>query len=217
MIPITVMIAEDDTMLRESLAILLTQEEDIQVVGSAADGAQAIRLAEALQPDILLLDIRMPGLSGLVALPKIHAKSPQTKVLILSGLSGEETVAQALLYGAKGYITKAGTPLELVRAIRAVHSEEIWADRRVVAQALESLLGKVNRLHGAADEGAERLTDREREVLRWGAKGLTNKEIASQLGISEKTVKTHLSHIFAKLKVTRRVQLPPFTSSIAPE
>ena len=213
---ITVMIADDDALLRQTLAILLNQQEDIQVVGDAAEGAQAVSLAEGLQPDILLLDIRMPGLSGLQALPKIRAKSPRTKVLILSGLSGEESVAQALMYGASGYITKAGTPTELVRAIRAVHSEEIWADRRVVAQALEALRQRVNGGNGAAEPG-ESLTDREREVIRWAVQGMTNKEIANQLGISDKTVKTHLSNVFAKLKVGRRIQLHPFIANSVPE
>jgi len=204
---ITVGIADDNALFREGLAMVLARQEDLQVVGTAADAPQAIALAETAKPDILLLDVGMPGLSGLDALPKIRGKSPHTKVLILSGLSGQEMVARALMYGARGWLTKTGTPEDLLRAIRAVHAEEIWASRRVLTEALEGLLEKGSGWGSVATELLESLTDREREVIRWTANGMTNKEIANQLGISDHTVKTHLSHIFGKLKVGRRILL----------
>jgi len=204
---ITVLIADDHTIFREGLHMLLALEEGIQVVGEATDGLQTLSMVEAFQPDILLLDIRMPELTGLEVLPKIRAKSPGTKVLILSAFFDDDVIVEALQLGAKGYLSKTLTRPDLVKAVRATHAGELWAERRVLTQTLEGLLERVNNLHGSPPDGRETLTDREQEVVRWVIQGMTNKEIASQLAISEKTVKTHLSNIFSKLKVSRRLQL----------
>lgn len=205
--PIKVLIADDHAMFREALRMLLTQESGIQVVGEATQGDEALSMAEALEPDILLLDIRMPKVDGLTVLPKIREKSPRTKVLILSAFFEDDLIIEAMQNGAKGYLLKEATIKDLIKAIRATHAGELWAERRVLTQLLESLFQKVNNLHGPMSELRENLTEREQEIVKWVIQGMTNKEIAAQLGISDKTVKTHLSNIFSKLKVSRRLEL----------
>lgn len=204
---IRVLIADDHPLFREGLHMLLEREEDLQVVGEATDGNQALSMTEALQPDILLLDIRMPEVNGLDVLPRIRAKSPGTKVLILSGYPEDDFIVEALQLGAKGYLSKTLTRADIVKAIRATYAGELWAERKLLAQTLESLLHRVNSLNEPVPEAVETLTDREREVVKWVIQGMTNKEIAAQLGISDKTVKSHLSNIFGKLKVSRRLEL----------
>lgn len=204
---ITVLIADDHAIFREGLGLLLAQEEDMQVVGEAADGLQAIALTETLQPDILLLDVKMPALGGIEALPKIYKHSPGTKVLILSGFSEDEFMVKALQLGAKGYLPKSLTPKELVRAIRATYAGEIWAERKILTEVVESLRQKMQEVNPPLSETQGVLTAREREIVEWVIQGMTNKEIAVRLGISDKTVKTHLSNIFSKLKVGRRLEL----------
>ena len=204
---ITVLIVDDHALFREGLVMLLAQERDIQVVGEAADGLHALRMVEALQPDILLLDIRMPNVGGLEILPRIREKSPGTKVLILSGFSEDEYIAEALQYGAKGYLLKTATLTDLAKAIRAAHAGEIWADRRILTQVLEILVQKLHNVPFAKSPRRGDLTTREQEIVKQVIQGMTNKEIATHLGISEKTVKTHLRSIFRKLKISRRLQL----------
>ncbi len=204
---ISVLIADDNTLFREGLRMLLAQEPAISVVGEAPDGLQAIRLAEALQPDILLLDIRMPGLGGIEALPRIREKSPGTKVLILSGFSEGELMIQALQLGAKGYLSKLLIHRDLIKAIRATYAGEVWAERKVLSEVLESLRQKMQEKNLPLSGMQETLTDREHEIVKWVIQGMTNKEIATRIGISDKTVKTHLSNIFNKLKISRRLQL----------
>ncbi len=209
---ITVLIADDDTLLREGLHLLLAQYKDIQVVGEAVDGLQALSMAEALQPDILLLDVSMPEASGLQILPKIRARSPRTKVLMLSGFSGDTFVAEALQHGARGYLLKTATHKDLVKAIRVTHAGDIWAERKLLAQALEGVLQRAADGQLPLAVTWENLTDREYEIVRWAVQGMTNKEIAMKLGISHKTVKTHLTNVFGKLNVTRRGQLVQYWS-----
>jgi|SRR3990172_3791152 len=204
---ITVLVADDHALFREGLRLLLAQDTRLMVVGEAADGLQALSLTESLQPDILLLDVRMPEVGGLEILPKLRAKCPLTKVLILSGFPEDDLVARALELGAKGYLLKTLTHKDLLKAIHATYAGEIWADRKVLTQILEGLRKKVHDLHGPLAETRESLTDREQEVVTWVMKGKRNKEIAAQLGISESTVKTHVGNIFNKLRVSRRLQL----------
>jgi DNA-binding NarL/FixJ family response regulator len=187
--------------------MLLAHVHDFEVIGEAVDGLQAISMAEALQPDILLLDTQMPGLGSLEALPQIRKKSPRTHVLILSGFSEDESMGKALQLGAKGYLSISLSHKDLIRAIRATHAGEIWAERKVLTEVLESLRQKVQKINLPLSEMQETLTDREHEIVEWVIQGMTNKEIAVRLGISDKTVKTHLSNIFSKLKISRRLQL----------
>jgi two-component system response regulator DegU len=205
--PIKVLIADDHAMFREALRVRLTQESGIQVVGEATQGDEALSMAEALEPDILLLDIRMPKVDGLTVLPKIREKSPRTKVLIQSAFFDDDLIIEAMQNGAKGYLLKDATYKDLIKAICATHAGELWVERKVLTQLLESLFQKVNDLHVPISEIRENLTEREQEIVKWVIHGMTNKEIAGQLGISDKTVKTHLSNIFSKLKVSRRLEL----------
>jgi DNA-binding NarL/FixJ family response regulator len=205
--PITVFIAEAYNLLRQALNELLARQEDLQVVGEAADGLQMLSGVEALQPDILLLDMQMPRMSGLAVLPRIHARSPRTKILILADFFEEEFVARALQDGARGYMLKTALPTELVKAIRSTHVGELWAQRKLLTRVVENLLRRADELQGFPPELWEVLTEREREVSIRAAQGMTNKEIATQLGISAKTVKSHLEKVFRKLNVRRRTQL----------
>ncbi len=204
---ITVIVADDHALFREGLVMLLSLQHDIKVVGESADGLEAVSLVEALQPDILLLDIRMPKLGGLEVLAQIRLKSPSTRTLILSGFFEEEYITEAFQRGARGYLVKVATPQDLLKAIRATHAGELWAERKVLSQVVERLLQTMEGLNPPLSALRENLTEREREVVQWVIQGMMNKEIATQLGISDKTVKAHLSNIFSKLKVSRRLQL----------
>ncbi|CBE67295.1 MAG: response regulator transcription factor [Candidatus Methylomirabilis oxygeniifera] len=203
---ISVIIADDHTLSREGLRLLLAQEPTISVVG-AADSDQAISMAEALQPDIVLLAVNIQELSALNALSLIRKKSPRTDVLILSGCPDDELMSAALQLGAKGYVSKMLSHKDLVKAIRVVHAGEIWAGRKVLAGVLESLRHKTHETNRSFSETQEALTDREQEIVGWVIQGMTNKEIAARLEISDKTVKAHLSNIFSKLKISRRLEL----------
>src|SRR5574341_2216025 len=134
--PIKVLIADDHALFREGLRMLLTQESGIQVVGEATQGDEALSMAEALEPDILLLDIRMPKVDGLTVLPKIREKSPRTKVLIVSAFFEDDLIIEAMQNGAKGYLLKETTYKDLVKAIRATHAGELWAERKVLLLVL---------------------------------------------------------------------------------
>jgi two-component system nitrate/nitrite response regulator NarL len=203
---ISVIIADDHTLSREGLQLLLAQEPAISVVG-AADSNQAISMAEALQPDIVLLAVNIQELSALNALSLIRKKSPRTDVLVLSGCPDDELMNAALQLGAKGYVSKMLSHKDLVKAIQVVHAGEIWAGRKVLAGVLESLRHKTHEMNRSFSETQEALTDREQEIVGWVIQGMTNKEIAARLEISDKTVKAHLSNIFSKLKINRRLEL----------
>ena len=205
--PIRVLIAGDHALFREGLSLFLAQQEDMQVIGEADDGPQVLRMAEALQPDILLLDVQMPQAGGLEILPNIRTRSPRTNVLILSGVLDDAFIAEALLQGAMGYLLKTATHADLVKAIHTTQAGELWAQRKVLTQVLEHMRQQIRELQGPPIELRETLTGREREILNWVMQGMLNKEIAMQLRISEKTVKAHLRNIFRKLKVSRRAQL----------
>ncbi|MBZ0160846.1 response regulator transcription factor [Candidatus Methylomirabilis sp.] len=202
---ITVLIADDHAPSREGLRLVLAQENGIQVVDQATDGKQALTMMEALQPDILLLNVHPPVVKGLDALSQIRAKSPGTKVLILADHPGDNFIIKALQCGAKGCLSKTLTRADIIKAIRVTHAGELWAERKMLAQTLESLLQTANAV--APTEAHKTLTKREREIIKWVMQGMTNKEIAVQLEISDKTVKTHLSNIFGKLQISHRLQL----------
>jgi RNA polymerase sigma factor (sigma-70 family) len=205
--PITVLIADAHALLRQRLSRFLAQQEDIQVIGAAADGRQVLSRVGALRPHILLLDIRMPKMSGLEVLRKILARSPGTKTLILADVFEEEFIARALQPSVQGCLLKTAPPTELVKVIRTAHAGELWAQRKLLTRVVENLRQRLDELQGFLLEVPEVLTAREQEVVTWAEQGMTNKEIATQLGVSEKTVKTHLQNVFRKLKVSRRGQL----------
>jgi DNA-binding NarL/FixJ family response regulator len=211
---ITVLIADSDGLFRQGLRLFLALQEDVQVVGEAASGVQALAVAEAVHPDVLLLGVDLLKASGLAFLFEIQTKSPRTKVLIFSGAIEDTLLLEALQHGAMGYLLKTATQHDLIKAIRLTRAGEMWAQRKVLTQVLAHMRRRISELerppgesgdHGP--ESGEHLTEREREIVQWVMQGMTNKEIASRLRISEKTVKSHLHSIFSKLKVSRRFQL----------
>lgn len=207
---ITVLIADAHALFRRQLCRFLAQQEDLQLVGEAADGSQVLSRVEALQPHILLLDGRMPMKGGLAGLLKIHAKSPRTKTLFLADFFEEEFIVRALQLGGQGCLLKTAPPMELVKAIHAAHAGELWVQRNLLTRLVENLRQRIDELQGSLSSLQEALTGREQEIVAWTVQGMTNKEIAAYLGISEKTVKTHLQNVFRKLKVGRRIQLVRF-------
>jgi DNA-binding NarL/FixJ family response regulator len=213
---ITVLIADARTRSRRSLSRFLAQQEDIQIVGETADGRQVLHRVEALQPYILLLDVQMPNMSGLAVLPKICAKSPATKTLFLVDVFEEEFIVRVLQAGGQGCMLKTASPTEIVKAIRATYAGELWAQRKILTCVVESLRQQLEKQQSSLSGLRQTLSAREQDVVSWAVQGLTNAEIANQLGISAKTVKTHLQHVFRKLKIGRRVQLPALTPCLAP-
>ncbi|HSF34370.1 MAG TPA: response regulator transcription factor [Candidatus Tectomicrobia bacterium] len=213
---ITVLISDVHAVLRERISRFLRQQKDIQVVGEATDWRQVLSQVEALRPHILILDLGMPKMGGLEALPQIRVKSPTTKILVRAEFFEEDFVARGLQDGIHGCVLKSAPPPELLKAIRTTHAGEFWVQRRLVTRVVESLRFKVEELQGSAWQLGDVLSKREQEVVIWAMQGMTNKEIGGQLGISAKTVKTHLQHVFRKLNVRRRVQLSALSPHLAP-
>jgi len=200
---IRVLLADDHAVVRQGIRRFLEEAGDVEVVAEASDGAEALRLVEAHQPDVAVLDIRMPEVTGVEATRRIKVRFPQVRVLILTAYDDDPYVFALLQAGADGYVLKTASGDELVRAVHSVHrggsvlSPEIAA--RVVRQAVE------RRPEGAADQ-VEPLTARELEVLRLAARGLTNRAVGHALGISHRTVQGHLAAIYGKLGVGSRTE-----------
>jgi DNA-binding NarL/FixJ family response regulator len=205
--PITVLIAVESALLGAGLRLVLAPQADLQVVGEAADSPQALHLMEALQPDLLLLDLQLPEAGGLALLSQLQARCPRTYILLLSGVLDDAVIVEALQQGAKGYVPKTATPDQLIKAIRTTYAGELWVRRALLTRVVEHWRHQLQAQHGPLVVRREALTAREHEIVRGVQQGLTNKEIATRLGISDKTVKTHLSAIFRKLQVRRRVHL----------
>jgi DNA-binding NarL/FixJ family response regulator len=196
--PITVVIADDHPVVRQGLAVLLDVQDDIVLVGEANDGHEAVRLTLEHAPDVLLLDLKLPGLDGLGVLGELRARGVRTRVLVLTSAAGPTSPALALQAGAAGFLYKDVDPDALVRAIRSVHD-----GHTVLAPGAAGLVAA----RPATDaRGIGSLTARERDVLALVADGRSNREIARMLGIAEKTVKAHVSAILAKLGVADRTQ-----------
>ncbi|WP_335984140.1 response regulator transcription factor [Streptomyces sp. CA2R106] len=208
---VKVLIADDQALLRGALRVLVESEPDMGVVGEAADGAEAVLLARAERPDVVLMDIRMPGTDGIAATREIVADPSLagTAVLVLTTFEADEYVVRAILAGASGFLGKGAEPDELLCAIRTVAKGEALLS----PAATKSLISRfVAQQHGADDEprtvpGMDTLTSREREVLVEVAGGLPNDAIAARLGVSPLTVKTHINHTMAKLAAHDRAQL----------
>jgi DNA-binding NarL/FixJ family response regulator len=197
------MLVDDHTILRDTLKLLLESRPEVEIVGEASDGRQAIDLAERLKPDVILMDAAMPGLNGIEATTVIRKRQPRTRILMLSGYGYEDRVAAALRAGASGYVLKSSSAEELLHAIQTVNqsntylSEELAERTNVRSYLLAS--------DGAAKEPA--LSPREREVLQLVAEGYTNQGIAERLFISVKTVEAHKEHIVHKLGVRGTAEL----------
>ncbi|MEU0478606.1 response regulator transcription factor [Streptosporangium sp. NPDC006013] len=200
---IRVLIADDHPVVRQGLRTFLDLQEDLDVVGEAANGAEAVALVETLAPDVLLLDLKMPVLDGLGALLLLGERGLSPRALVLTSVSDREDVAPAMRAGAAGFLYKDVEPAALVHAIRAVHGGQVLLAPEA-AEAMLSLSGSVP----ATPEGRRvaPLTEREREVLALIASGRSNREIARQLTVAEKTVKTHVSNVLMKLGVQDRTQ-----------
>jgi len=203
---IRIVIADGHRLFREGMCLILGQEKGIQIVGEAVNGLQTINVVNELKPDVVLLDITIAKIDGTQVVLPIRQKNPKTKALMLTAALDEAMIFKSLKAGAKGYLSKDSSVSDLTKAIKAVHQGELWIERKLMSTFFDQEAiadSKGGNPHGRTKEG---LTPREREVLHFLATGCTNKEIAQDLFISEKTVKTHLSSIFRKLKVTRRLQ-----------
>ena len=202
-----VVIVDDHTLFREGLRTILGMEADIEVVADAESAEDIVELIWQTQPDVLLLDIRMPQGSGLDAVPAVLRISPRTQVLVLTACDEKEEHMRAFKLGAKGVILKDSARQTLMQAIHTVCAGQVWVDPRMTNALVEELshLGPDGAASGGRDENG--LTERELEIVRLVASGYKNKEVGATLTISERTVKTHLTNVFQKLGVRDRVGL----------
>ena len=205
---IRVLLADDQALIRMGFRMVLDAEADIEVVGEAADGAAAITQAKALNPDVVLMDIRMPGVNGIEATAEI-TRTLDTKVLILTTFDLDEYAFGGLRAGASGFLLKDTRPAELIEAIRTVASGEAVVSARITRRMLEMVAGQLPSgatASGQVDPRIASLTPRETEILCLVARGMSNAEIAAELVVSATTVKTHVGSVLAKLGVRDRVQ-----------
>jgi DNA-binding NarL/FixJ family response regulator len=197
MAPIRVLVADDHALFRAGVRKLLQSFEGVEVVGEAGDGQEALELSGARRPDVLLMDIGMPGLNGVEAAARLTREGPRPRVVILSMHTGEEHVLRAIRAGAAGYLLKDAKPAELEAAVRAAARGEIYLSPAISRYVVEDYVRR-----GGADPGPlDRLTPRQREVLQLIAEGNTTKAIASRLGLSVKTVETHRAQLMERLDV----------------
>jgi DNA-binding NarL/FixJ family response regulator len=204
---ITVLLVDDQSLLRAGFRVLLDGEDDIRVVGEAGDGAAALERIEALMPDIVLMDIRMPGMDGIEATRRItrDQRFARTRVIVLTTFDLDEYVFEALRQGASGFLLKNIEPLDLIRGVRAVHAGDALLSPGVTRQLISEYArrSRIPPAHGPWGE----LTDREAEVVRLAAAGLGNDEIATRLVLSPATAKTHVNRAMVKLGIHDRAQL----------
>ena len=232
-----ILICDDQAITREGVAMLLALEADIEIVGMAEDGAQAIELTLRLAPDLVLMDLKMPGLNGAAATHQLRQLAPQTKILVLTTYDDDEWVREALRAGAAGYLLKDTSREELIKAVRGTVAGKAYLDPGVAGIVLTQMstaqdptlplaaLDPSPRLPppGDADDflapvrptQLPTLTFRQHEVLKWVLKGLSNKEIAQQLGITERTVKFHVGVILEGLQVRNRYELAQVAQKLA--
>lgn len=205
---IELVIADDQQLVRSGFGMIIGAEPDMSVIGEATDGAEAIRLVRSLRPDIVLMDVQMPGTDGLEATAEITAMADGPRVIILTTFERDDYVFTALRNGASGFLLKNAPPETLIEAIRTVAS----GDALLAPSVTRRLVEEFARRPGAPtpSEVADRLTDREREVLVLLARGMTNAEIAEDLFVGEATVKTHVSNVLTKLGLRDRVQAVVF-------
>ncbi len=202
---IRVLICDDHTILREGIRLLLDSQPDMEVVAEAVDGRDAVEKAAACKPDVILMDIAMPLLNGLEATKQIRRMKPDARVLVLTMYESDEYVAQMLEAGAAGYVLKKVAGSELVYAIRAISQGEAFLYPSITKRLVEDYLRRVE--SGQERDTFDGLTDREREVLQLIAEGHTNKEIATLLNLSVRTVQNHRAHIMEKLGMHDRGEL----------
>lgn len=197
-----VLIAEDHAVVREGTRKILATDAGIDVVGEAEDGHRAIELAALLKPDVLVLDLRLPGINGIEVARQSREHLPETRVLILSAYDDDDYVFAAMEAGASGYLMKTAHGDELISAIHAIARGEVVLQAAIAAKFLR----RSGYIVSAGDSYSEKLTDREMEILRLAGRGLRNKEIAERLHLSQRTVEGHLSHVFTKLNLGSRTE-----------
>jgi NarL family two-component system response regulator LiaR len=202
---IRVLIVDDHAVVREGLRTFLELQDGIEVVGEAGDGLEALDQAAALTPDVILMDLVMPRLDGVAAMRKLRERSPDSRVIVLTSFLDDSRLMPALQAGAAGYLLKDVEPAELARAVRTAGSDQAMIDPTVAARLLRTLSEPGPAIQRTGDPETT-LTPREHEVLQLIAGGRSNKRIALELGIAEKTVKTHVGHLMAKLGVADRTQ-----------
>jgi len=209
---IRVLLADDHALVREGIVALLRLYDDIEVVGEASDGIEAIERVRKVRPDIILMDISMPKLGGFEATVEIRKTCPDVKVIILSQYDDREYISRFLKAGVSGYLLKKAVGSELVNAIRTVKRGEFYLFSSIASEVVNGYLGRDVKT-SAEESPYEKLTDREKQVLKLIAEGYSHKEIASCLNISVKTVITHRTHISEKLNLDSRIALVKFAIS----
>jgi DNA-binding NarL/FixJ family response regulator len=210
--PIRILVVDDHAVVREGLRAFLALQEGFEIVGEAADGDEALERAAELDPDVILMDLMMPGRDGVSAMRELQVRGgapggrgSRPRVIVLTSFLDDDRLLPAIEAGAAGYLLKNSEPAELARAVRAAHAGEAIIDPTAAARLVDALSSK-DRTSRSTAGPLDQLTGREREVLMLIAGGRSNKRIALELGISEKTVKAHVGHVLAKLGVTDRTQ-----------
>src|SRR3954463_9999468 len=215
---IRIVVADDHPIFRDGLCKLLALEEDFEVVAQASDGRQVLEVLQQLEPDILLLDLKMPGLDGLGTLQRLQAARNKTRVIVLTASDDKNEFVQAMKLGTSGIVLKQTATELLIKSIRKVHAGEIWLDSHTTAAVLRQFVANEEAPQApppppppSSSQGRERerspLSQREREIVALVAQGFKNKEMAEKMFISEQTVKNHLHNIFDKLGVSDRLEL----------
>ncbi|MFF4412052.1 response regulator [Streptosporangium sp. NPDC001559] len=207
---IRLLIADDESLLRMAFRMVFEAEPDMEVAGEAGEGEEAVRMTRRLRPDVVLMDVRMPGLDGIEATRRIVRDCPRSRVLILTTFDLDEYAFAGLKAGAAGFLPKNTRPAELLGAIRDVAAGEAALSPRVTRRLLERFAPQLTPSVAERDERLARLTSREYEVLVQVARGLSNAEAAAALNLAEATVKTHLSHVLLKLGLRSRAQVVVF-------
>ena len=197
---IRVLIAEDHAIVRAGLKALIATEPGLEVIGDVSNGLEAVAQARALRPDVILMDLSMPHMDGINATREIKSEHPGARILVLTSFIEDDKVFAAIKAGALGYLLKESSPDDLLRGIRAVHRGESWLHPAIAAKLIRDLQAPQNA------PLKEPLTERELEIIKLVAQGLANKEIANQLEIAERTVRTHVSNILEKLHLANRTQ-----------
>ena len=202
---IRIALADDHPIFRDGLRKLLVLEEDFEVVAEARDGKEVLDILQKLEPDVLLLDLKMPGLDGLATLQRLQAQKAKTRVIVLTASEDEGEYVQAMKFGTSGIVLKQTATELLIKSIRKVYGGEIWLDSRTTAAVMRQFAAPGDA--ASKDRDRSPLSQREREIVVLVAQGFKNKEIAERMFISEQTVKNHLHNIFDKLGVSDRLEL----------